>query len=176
MALWPTTPLPPVRLTTFTGWPSSFSSNDPMMRAVASVPPPAAQGTSKVMGRSGQSARAGFAPARSGALIPKRAIAKTNLQNRRRIMFPLLGCGAPPSARAYQVRKRTHQILYDQIRFPSRFRACGRHLETERFGGLEVDDELVCCRCLHRHVCRLLALQDAIDIAGRAAVIVDRVG
>ena len=53
MAAWPTTPLPPVRLTTVTGWPSSFSSRLPTMRAVASVPPPAPQGTISVIGRLG---------------------------------------------------------------------------------------------------------------------------
>ena len=42
---WPTTPEPPVRLTTLNGCLSSFSSRVPMMRAVASVPPPAPQGT-----------------------------------------------------------------------------------------------------------------------------------
>jgi cell division protein FtsW len=44
---------PPVRLTTFTGWPSSFSMRLPMMRAVASVPPPAPQGTISWIGREG---------------------------------------------------------------------------------------------------------------------------
>src|SRR4030095_8927528 len=57
MAACPTTPLPPVRLTTFTGWPSSFSSSVPMIRAVASVPPPAAHGQISVIGRSGYAAR-----------------------------------------------------------------------------------------------------------------------
>ena len=48
-----------------------------------------------------------------------------------------------------------------------------RHVEAERFGSLEVDDQLVLGRRLHRQVGRLLALEDAIDIAGRAAVLVD---
>jgi hypothetical protein len=53
MAWWPTTPLPPVRLTTLIGCLSSFSSSAAMMRATASVPPPAPQGTISVIGRSG---------------------------------------------------------------------------------------------------------------------------
>jgi hypothetical protein len=51
MAEWPTTPEPPVRLTTLTGWPRSFSIRLPIMRATASVPPPAPQGTISVIGR-----------------------------------------------------------------------------------------------------------------------------
>ena len=47
-----------------------------------------------------------------------------------------------------------------------------RNSEAKRFGGLEVDDELVLGRCLHRKFGRLLALEDAIDVAGRAAVLV----
>jgi hypothetical protein len=42
-----------MRLTTFTGTPSSFSSRLATIRAVASVPPPAPQGQISVIGRSG---------------------------------------------------------------------------------------------------------------------------
>jgi hypothetical protein len=41
-----------------------------------------------------------------------------------------------------------------------------RHVETERPGGLEVDDELVLGRRLHRQVGGFLAFEDAIDIRG----------
>ena len=50
----------------------------------------------------------------------------------------------------------------------------GGIVEAERLGGLEVDHQLVLGRRLHRQVGRLLALEDAIDVAGRAAVLVDR--
>jgi hypothetical protein len=43
-----------------------------------------------------------------------------------------------------------------------------RHVPAERLGGLEVDNQFVLGRRLHRKVCGLLALEDAIDIAGRA--------
>jgi hypothetical protein len=43
-----------------------------------------------------------------------------------------------------------------------------RHVEAQCFGDLEIDDKLILRRCLHRHVGRLLALVDAVDIAGRA--------
>ncbi|MDN5005185.1 hypothetical protein QY048_30480 [Bradyrhizobium sp. WYCCWR 12677] len=42
-----------MRLTTLNGWPSSFSSSVATMRAVASEPPPAPQGTITVTGRAG---------------------------------------------------------------------------------------------------------------------------
>src|SRR5258705_13202101 len=38
------------------------------------------------------------------------------------------------------------------------------HIEAERLGGLEVDDQLILGWCLHRHVGGLLALKDAIDV------------
>ena len=48
-----------------------------------------------------------------------------------------------------------------------------RHVEAERLGGLEVDHQLVLGRRLHRQVGGLLALEDAVDVAGGAAVLVD---
>ena len=39
-----------------------------------------------------------------------------------------------------------------------------RHFEAERFGGLEINCELVRRRCLDRKVGGLLALEDAADI------------
>ena len=50
-----------------------------------------------------------------------------------------------------------------------------RHGEAERLGGLEVDHQLVLGRRLHRQVGRLLALEDAVDVAGRAPVLVDEI-
>src|SRR5262249_62156208 len=40
-----------------------------------------------------------------------------------------------------------------------------RNCQTERLCGLEIDNELILGRRLHRHVGWLLALEDAIDIA-----------
>ena len=50
-----------------------------------------------------------------------------------------------------------------------------RNVEAERLGGLEVDDQLVLGRRLHRQVGRLLALEDAVDVAGGASILVDQV-
>ena len=47
--------------------------------------------------------------------------------------------------------------------------------EAERLGGLEIDHQLVFGRCLYRQVGRLLAFEDAIDVAGRAPVLVDKI-
>src|SRR6516225_8854734 len=52
---------------------------------------------------------------------------------------------------------------------------CWRYFEAEPFGCLEVDDEFVLGRCLDRQVGWLLALQDAINVAGRAPERIDYV-
>ena len=43
-----------------------------------------------------------------------------------------------------------------------------RHVKTKRLCGLEVDHKLVLGRRLHWQIGRLLALEDAIDVASRA--------
>src|SRR2546430_1421004 len=50
------------------------------------------------------------------------------------------------------------------------------HFESERLGSLEVDRKLVLHRRLRRQVGRLLALEDAIDVASRAAILVEVIG
>src|SRR5262245_32940015 len=47
-----------------------------------------------------------------------------------------------------------------------------RYRQAERLGGLEVDHKLIFGRCLYRKVCRFLALEDAIDVAGRAPMLI----
>ena len=49
------------------------------------------------------------------------------------------------------------------------------YVEAERLGGREIDHQLVLGWRLHRQVGRLLALEDAVDVAGRAAVLVDEI-
>src|SRR5262249_47523137 len=48
-----------------------------------------------------------------------------------------------------------------------------RHFEPERLGSLEVEDRFVLGRRLHRQIGRLLALQDAVDVAGGAPELID---
>ena len=48
--------------------------------------------------------------------------------------------------------------------------------ETQHLRGPQVGDDLEFGRRLHRHVGRLFALENAIDGACRAVVLIDRVG
>src|SRR6266545_1844694 len=50
-----------------------------------------------------------------------------------------------------------------------------RHVEAERPGGLEVDHQLVLGRRLHRQVGGVFALEDAVDVAGRASIRIDQI-
>src|SRR5450631_4769174 len=50
------------------------------------------------------------------------------------------------------------------------------HSKTQCLGGLQIDHQLVPCRRLHGEVRCLLALQDAVDITSRAAVLVGEIG
>src|SRR5262245_12512593 len=49
------------------------------------------------------------------------------------------------------------------------------HGKAERFGGLEVDDQFVLGRRLNRHVSRLLAPEDAVNVGGCARVLVTKI-
>src|SRR6266480_4492807 len=44
-----------------------------------------------------------------------------------------------------------------------------RHLEAQRLGGLEIDDQLKLCRRLQWKIGRLLTLEDAVDVPCRQA-------
>jgi hypothetical protein len=48
-----------------------------------------------------------------------------------------------------------------------------RNVDAERLGGLQVDDQFILRRSLHRKVGWLLAPQDTIDVAGRFSELVD---
>src|ERR1043166_3502989 len=50
------------------------------------------------------------------------------------------------------------------------------HFEAERLGGLEINDQLILSRRLHRKVGWLFALEDPIDITSRAPILVDIIG
>ena len=76
---------------------------------------------------------------------------------------------APPSS--VMNSRRSHSITSS-----ARASSDRRHFEAERLGGLEVDHQFVLGRRLHRQVGRLLALEDAVDVAGRAPVLVDQIG
>src|SRR5262245_21798852 len=50
-----------------------------------------------------------------------------------------------------------------------------RHFEPERFGGLQVDRQLVLGRSLHRQVGGLLALENSINVTSCAPVLVTQI-
>jgi hypothetical protein len=52
---------------------------------------------------------------------------------------------------------------------------CGRHLDAERLRGLAVDDQLVFGRGLYRQVGWLFAIEDAVNVTGRAPVLIGEI-
>ena len=71
-----------------------------------------------------------------------------------------------------------HRSKYRRYSITSSARASsdGGTVEAERLGSLEVDHQFVLGRRLHRQVGGLLALEDAIDVAGGLPVLVDVIG
>ena len=51
-----------------------------------------------------------------------------------------------------------------------------RHVEAERLGGFQIDDQFILGWRLHRQISWLFALEDTIDIAGRASILIHRIG
>ena len=47
--------------------------------------------------------------------------------------------------------------------------------EAERLRGLQIDEQLILGRRLHRHIGGLFTLEDAIDVAGRAAELIEEI-
>ena len=80
-------------------------------------------------------------------------------------------------ARRSVYSNRTHAPRQGRLtRSPRRRgRATRGHFKPESLGSLEVDDEFVLGRRLHRQVGRLLTFEDAIDIAGCASILVDNI-
>src|SRR5262249_23491973 len=71
-------------------------------------------------------------------------------------------------------QKRTWHHSFDHLVGAGEHRR--RNCEAKRLGSLEIDYQLILGRRLHRKIRWLLALEDAIDIAGRAPVLVSKIG
>jgi len=84
-----------------------------------------------------------------------------------------LGMGRPMSALCQKQTFRAAEgtPLFDDLVGASEHRRW--QCEAERLGGLEIDHQLVLGRHLHRHIGWLLALEDAIDVAGSLPIWVD---
>jgi hypothetical protein len=50
-----------------------------------------------------------------------------------------------------------------------------RHIEAQRLGGLEIDDQLMLCRRFHGKVGWLCAFEDAVDIRRRLTKLFDEI-
>jgi hypothetical protein len=78
-----------------------------------------------------------------------------------------------------QHQKRPHAVQQTRTSFNHLVGAAEqrrRHFEARRLGAFEINRQLILGRCLDRKVGRFLALEDAVDVAGRAPVLVDQNG
>src|SRR5262245_30778630 len=70
-------------------------------------------------------------------------------------------------------QKRTLRVVDDVV---GSGKQTQRDRETKRLGGLKIDHQFVLGRRLHRKIGGLLALEKAIDVAGRAPELVGEIG
>src|SRR5262245_45439722 len=159
----PILPPAPMRFSTTTGWPIRSDRCCPTRRASVSPDPPGPNGAMNLMGLAGSDCDT-TGTGDSAAPRPSRENAASRENTSIRFLYaPLLfedGFSVPQ--------------LFDHLIGAGK--QCRRQLEALRLGGLEVDHQLVLVGRLHRQVGRLLVLEDAIDIAGSAAELVDHVG
>jgi hypothetical protein len=80
----------------------------------------------------------------------------------------------PPKA---DIRRRHRDVRFGS-RLLNHLIGCGeqrlRNGQAERLCGVEIDNQLILGRRLHRHVGRLLALENAVDVVDRTPFRPDR--
>src|SRR6516225_4571176 len=116
--------------------------------------------------RSGRASRTNFNTSRR---IPARVI-----EANRDVRFTPKSRHVQRTSRRLLWAKSGHHLSFDH--HGSTCEQCRRHGETNCSGGLKIDNQLVLSRRLHRKVGGLLALENAIDVAGSLPVWLDRVG
>ena len=112
---------------------------------------------------------------------PRCGLALPDRPRSRGISTPMRRMRSACCARAASGQRRRAAEQRDELAPPhsitssARASSVGGTVEAERLRGLEIDDQLVLGRRLHRQVGRLLALENAVDVAGRAAVLVEKI-
>src|SRR5262245_28316827 len=102
------------------------------------------------------------------------ATPKANSRKRSSPLYPQKRTCAVQQPMSALGQKRTSCHLFDHLIGTVEQR--GGDVEAERFGRFEIDHQHVLVRRLHRQISWLLALEDAVDVTGRAAVLVDDIG
>src|SRR5262245_21946415 len=107
------------------------------------------------------------------ALLPI-ATAKADIGKPSCLLYPRKQICAVQLGMSALGQKRTSCHSFDHLIGAVEQRA--GDVEAERFGRFEIDHQHVLVRRLHRQIGWLLALEDAVDVTGRAAVLVDDIG
>src|SRR5262245_29694816 len=102
-----------------------------------------------------------FAVQKAMSALPLIATAKADFRERSCPLYSRKRTCAVRSSMSAKGQKRTLRLLDDLV---GRGKQRLRNGQADRLRGLEIDNQLILGRRLHRHVGWLLALEDAIDV------------